>query len=69
VAVIDEFSVAEVYMPGLVRRPLVEDVPIKSYVTRKKGRVLSRFAEDSINHFRRQLERAVKDGPWYRAQK
>ncbi|MBF9056179.1 LysR family transcriptional regulator [Rhodobacterales bacterium HKCCA1065] len=69
VAVIDEFSVAEVYMPGLVRRPLVEDVPIKSYVTRKKGRVLSRFAEDSINHFRRQLERAVKDGPWYRTQK
>ncbi len=69
VAVIDEFSVAEVYMPGLVRRPLVEDVPIKSYVTRKKGRVLSRFAEDSINHFRRQLERAVKDGPWYRAKK
>lgn len=69
VAVIDEFSVAEVYMPGLVRRPLVEDVPIKSYVTRKKGRVLSRFAEDSINHFRHPLERAVKDGPWYRAQK
>ncbi|MBF9040982.1 LysR family transcriptional regulator [Rhodobacterales bacterium LSUCC0387] len=69
VAVIDEFSVAEVYMPGLVRRPLVPDVPIKSYVARKKGRVLSRFAEDTIGHFQRQLERAVKDGPWYRSSK
>lgn len=67
VAVIDEFSVAEVYMPGLVRRPLVHDIPIKSYVARKKGRVLSRFAEDTIGHFQRQLERAVKDGPWYRS--
>ncbi|QDC08595.1 LysR family transcriptional regulator [Oceanicola sp. D3] len=69
VAVIDEFSVAEVYMPGLERRPLVEDVRIKSYVSRKKGRVLSGYAEYAIAQFRRELGRAVEDGPWYRARK
>ncbi|MCT8162206.1 LysR family transcriptional regulator [Pseudoruegeria sp. SHC-113] len=63
VAVIDEFSVAEVYMPGLVRRPLQEDVPVKSFVSRKKGRVLSGFAEFTIAQFRRELGKAVADGP------
>jgi DNA-binding transcriptional LysR family regulator len=63
VAVIDEFSVAEVYMPGLVRRPLAEDVRIRSYVVRKKGRVLSGFADYAIQQFRRELTRAVEDGP------
>lgn len=66
VAVIDEFSVAEVYMPGLVRRPLTEDVRVKSYVARKKGRVLSGFAEYAIRQFRRELARAVADGPEFR---
>jgi len=69
VAVIDEFSVAEVYMPGLVRRPLAEDVRIKSFVARKKGRVLSGFAEYTIAQFRRELGKAVEDGPWYRSKK
>lgn len=69
VAVIDEFSVAEVYMPGIVRRPLAEDVRIKTFVSRKKGRVLSGFAEYTIAHFRRELGRAVEDGPWYRTRK
>ena len=69
VAIIDEFSVAEVYMPGLVRRPLVEDVRVKSFVSRKKGRVLSGFAEYTIGQFRRELGKAVEDGPWYRGQK
>lgn len=67
VAVIDEFSVAEVYMPGLVRRPLAEDVRVRSYVARKRGRVLSGFAEHAIQHFRRELGRAVEDGPSLRA--
>ncbi len=66
VALIDEFSVAEVYMPGLVRRPLAEDAPLRSYVARKKGRVLSGFAEYAIDQFRRELGRAVEDGPRYR---
>lgn len=69
VAVIDEFSVAEVYMPGLERRPLAEDVRIKSFVARKKGRVLSGFAEYTIAQFRRELGKAVEDGPWYRSRK
>lgn len=67
VALIDEFSVAEVYMPGLVRRPLTEDARIRSYVARKKGRVLSGFAEYTIQQFRRELARAVEDGPWFRS--
>ncbi len=69
VAVIDEFSVTEVYMPGLVRRPLKEDVRVRSYVARKKGRVLSGFAEYAIHQFRRELARAVEDGPSLRALK
>lgn len=55
VALIDEFSVAEVYMPGLVRRPLVEDVSVTIYVVTKKGRVLSNFAEYGIRQFRKEL--------------
>lgn len=67
VAVIDEFSVAEVYMPGLERRPLAEDVRIRSFVAKKKGRVLSGFAEYTIAQFRRELGKAVEDGPWFRS--
>lgn len=64
VAVIDAFSVAEVYMPGVVRRPLAEEAKIATYVVRKKGRVLSGFAEYTIQQFRRELAKAVEDGPW-----
>lgn len=67
VAVIDEFSVAEVYMPGLVRRPLLEDVRVTSFVVRKKARILSGFAEFAIAQFRRELARAVADGAWHQA--
>ncbi|WP_417711061.1 LysR family transcriptional regulator [Roseibium aggregatum] len=58
VALIDEFSVAEVYMPGLVRKPLVEDISVTIYVVRKKGRVLSNFAEFGIRQFRKELAEA-----------
>ncbi|NAZ18013.1 LysR family transcriptional regulator, partial [Glutamicibacter soli] len=44
VALIDAFSVAEVYMPGLVRRPLAEPSGVTVYVAHKKGRALSGFA-------------------------
>ncbi|MGY3439358.1 MULTISPECIES: LysR family transcriptional regulator [unclassified Marinovum] len=67
VAVIDEFSVAEVYMPGLVRRPLREAASVKSFVARKKGRVLSGFAEYAIRQFRRELSQAVAAGPGLRS--
>ncbi|SPF81003.1 LysR family transcriptional regulator [Pseudoprimorskyibacter insulae] len=63
VAVIDEFSVAEVYMPGVIRRPLKEETQVGIYVVRKKGRVLSGFAEYTIAQFRRELFKAIEDGP------
>ncbi|AUH33943.1 LysR family transcriptional regulator [Paracoccus tegillarcae] len=56
VALIDAFSVAEVYMPGLVRRPLVEPSSISTYVAHKKGRALSGFAEYAIQQFRKELD-------------
>ncbi len=67
VALIDEFSVAEVYMPGLVRRSLAEEVKVETYVNTKKGRVLSGFAEYAIQQFRRELARAVEEGPKIRS--
>jgi DNA-binding transcriptional LysR family regulator len=58
VALIDRFSVAEVYMPGIVRRPLKEPSCIRSYAVKKQGRVLSSFAENAIAHFRKELEQS-----------
>lgn len=59
VAVIDEFSVAEIYMPGIVRRPLVEQAGMTIYAVRKDGRELSSFAEFAVGRFRRELQAAV----------
>lgn len=59
VALIDEFSVAEVYLPGLVRRPLVEETTITAHVISKRGRVLSSFAEYAIERFRTELGNAM----------
>lgn len=64
VAVIDEFSVAEVYMPGLVRRPLVEETEVSAWVVQRKGRDLSSFATQTISCFRRELLRAVQRADW-----
>lgn len=64
VAVIDEFSVAEVYMPGLVRRPLVETVGITAWVVTKKDRVLSSFAEFAITTLKQELAKAVARTQW-----
>lgn len=55
VALIDEFSVAEVYLPGVVRKPIVEETTIDIFAVTKKDRVLSNFAEFSIKQFRREL--------------
>lgn len=63
VAVIDEFSVAEVYMPGLVRRPLVERAEISAWAVTRSGRELSSFAEFALARFRRELTRAVDARP------
>lgn len=59
VAVIDEFSVAEVYLPGLVRRPLREVGTLHAWVVQKRGRQLSSFAEYTIERFRKELNEAT----------
>jgi DNA-binding transcriptional LysR family regulator len=64
VAVIDEFSVAELYMPGLVRLPLAEPVECSVYAVRKAERVLSSFAEYAITRLRDELAHAVSARPW-----
>lgn len=64
VAVIDEFSVAGVYMPGLVRLPLAEKVEVSVYVARKADRMLSSFAEYAIARLRDELADAVARRPW-----
>ncbi|MFT3688519.1 LysR family transcriptional regulator [Paenirhodobacter sp.] len=64
VAIIDEFSVAEVYMPGVVRRPLVEGAGITAWVVTKKDRQLSSFAEYTIGRFRRELTATVAREGW-----
>lgn len=61
VAVIDGFSVAEVYLPGLVRRPLEKAESLTIYAVTKKDRVLSGFADYAIQQFRRELIKAEKD--------
>lgn len=64
VAVIDEFSVAGVYMPGLVRLPLEEKVEISVYAAQKAGRTLSSFAEYAISRLRDELGQTVANRPW-----
>lgn len=62
VAIIDEFSVAEVYMPGIVRRPLAEKGHITAWVVTKKDRQLQSYAEFAIDRFRRELIKATGQG-------
>ncbi len=64
VAIIDEFSVAEVYMPGVIRKPLAEDIPICTYIASKHGRVLSKFAHETITQFKRELTAATQNRAW-----
>lgn len=64
VAAIDEFSVAEVYMPGLVRRPLAEKAEITAYVVQKRGRQLSSFADHTIDRFHHELTTATSRNLW-----
>lgn len=67
VGVIDEFSVAEVYMPGLTRLPLREASELTAFVVTKQGRELSSFAEFTIDGFRRELAQATARTHWDRA--
>lgn len=51
VAVIDEFSVADNNIQGLIRKPLTEPATITPYAIHKRGRQLSNFAENAIQNF------------------
>lgn len=64
VAVIDEFSVAGVYMPGLVRLPLEEKIEISAYAAQKADRVLSSFAEYAIARLRDGLAETIASRTW-----
>lgn len=66
VAVIDEFSVAELYMPGLTRLPLRERATITAYIARRKDHAPSAFAEYAATQMRRELLAAMADRPWER---
>lgn len=61
VAVIDGFSVAEVYLPGVARRPLAEPRSLTIYAVQKKGRLLSGFADYAIQQFKRELTKAERE--------
>jgi hypothetical protein len=67
VAVIDEFSVAAVYMPGLTRIPLIEPTEIRIHAVKKKGRTLSAYAEFARDRLRDELRAAVRNRPWRKA--
>lgn len=66
VALIDEFSVAEVYMPGVIRLPLREKASITAWSVQKSGRQLTSFAEFAIERFRQELLTATARKRWDR---
>ena len=64
VALIDEFSVAEIYLPGITRLKLKENVNINIYVAQKKSRILSAGAKYTIEQFKKELNKATQSHPW-----
>jgi DNA-binding transcriptional LysR family regulator len=64
VAVIDEFSVAGVYMPGLTRIPLSEETEIRIFAVSKKNSSLSAYADFAMTRLRDELRSAVRNRPW-----
>jgi DNA-binding transcriptional LysR family regulator len=64
VAVIDEFSVAGVYMPGLTRVPLAERAAIRIFSIKKRGRTLSVYADFAERRLREELRHAIRSRPW-----
>jgi DNA-binding transcriptional LysR family regulator len=69
VAVIDEFSVAGVYMPGLTRVPLEEPSEIRIFGVTKKNRSLSAYADFALARLREELRSAVRNRPWATARR
>lgn len=64
VAIIDEFSVCARDMPGVVRLPISEPTPFRTYAVVNADEPLSIFAEDMIDYLRSEMHKAVHDRPW-----
>jgi DNA-binding transcriptional LysR family regulator len=64
VALIDEFSVAGVFMPGLTRIPLVEPSEIRIFGVTKRNRSLSVYADFALARLREELRKAIRSRPW-----
>ncbi len=66
VAVIDEFSVANPNIPGLVRLPIREPTRFRAYVAVNADVPESMFAEDTIRIMREEMQLAVANRAWRR---
>lgn len=64
VAVVDEFSVCGRSFPGVVRLPIVESAPFRTYAVFNGDEPLTIFAEDLIDHLRTEMHAAVTNRPW-----
>ena len=57
------FSTGQLPLDPATGELVSEDVRIQTFVVRKKGRVLSGFAEYAVQQFRRELAGAIEEGP------
>lgn len=58
VALIDQFSVSEPNIPGIVRRPIEEVAMLDVFIVKKRERELSSFAQFAVDEMRRALREA-----------
>lgn len=64
VAIIDEFSVFSRDLPGVVRLPISEPTPFRTYAVVSADEPLSIFAEHLIDYLRSEMHEAVQNRPW-----
>jgi DNA-binding transcriptional LysR family regulator len=64
VAIIDEFSVCARELPGVVRLPISEATPFRTYAVVSMDEPPSIFVEDMIGHLRSEMRKAVDSRPW-----
>ncbi len=64
IAVVDEFSVADPVIPGIVRLPLSESTVFEAYAATNADIAESIFAEDAISALRAEMRDAVANRTW-----
>lgn len=64
VAIIDEFSVCGRDLPGVVRLPISEPTPFRTYAVVSADEPQSIFAEYLIDYLRSEMHEAVQNRPW-----